>query len=98
VVRRFVVDRPSESRLCRAPLSRPPEKERPRGDNVSHQIYTDHEAVDILLTEGHGADDVSEELNALARSGLMLSQPPDMWLLTDEELVLLRLRLCEQGE
>jgi len=65
---------------------------------VYHQIYTDREAVDILVTEGHIAGDVAEELNALVRSGLVLSQPPDEWLLTDDELDLLRLRLREQGE
>ena len=63
-----------------------------------HRIYTDREAMDVLLVEGHVAGDVTEELNALVRSGLVLSQPPDMWLLTDDELDLLRLRLCEQGQ
>jgi len=65
---------------------------------VAHQIFTDREAMDILTTEGHVARDVTEELNTLVRSGLVLSQPPDAWLLTDEELDLLRLRLREQGE
>ena len=63
-----------------------------------HEIYTDRQAVDILLTEGHGARDIAEELDTLLRAGLLLSQPPDTWLLTDEEVDLLRLRLCEQGE
>jgi hypothetical protein len=63
-----------------------------------HRIYTDREAMDVLLVEGHVADVVAEELNALIRSGLVLSQPPDMWLLTDDELDLMRLRLCEQGQ
>jgi hypothetical protein len=41
---------------------------------------------------------VTQELDALVRSGLVLSQPPGEWLLIDDELDLLRLRLCEQGE
>jgi hypothetical protein len=65
---------------------------------VTHQIYTDREAADILVTEGHVAGDVAQELGILVRSGLVLSQPPDGWLLTDDELNLLRLRLQEQGE
>ena len=72
--------------------------ERIRGDSVSHQIYTDRQVMGILLDEGHVEGDVTEELNALVRSGLVLSQPPDAWLVTDEELDLLRLRLQEQGE
>jgi hypothetical protein len=64
-----------------------------------HQIYTDREAVDILVGEGHVAHDIAHELDGLVRTGLVLSQPPDdTWLLTDDELGLLRLRLCEQGE
>lgn len=65
---------------------------------MAHQIFTDRQAIDILLDEGHGACDVTQELDTLVRSGLVLSQPPDAWLLTDEELDLLRLRLREQGE
>ena len=65
---------------------------------MSGHIYTDREATDLLLTEGHVARDVSQELNALVASGLALSQPPDGWLLTDDELNLLRERLQEQGE
>ena len=38
------------------------------------------------------------ELDSLIRSGLVLTQPPDGWLLTDDELADLRMRLCEQGE
>jgi hypothetical protein len=40
-----------------------------------HQIYTDRQAVDILLTEGHGARDIAQELDTLLRAGLLLSQP-----------------------
>jgi len=65
---------------------------------VEHQIHSDREAVDIPVTEGHIADDVTQELNAFVASGLVLSQPADEWLLTDEELTLLRQRLREQGE
>jgi hypothetical protein len=65
---------------------------------MSHQIYTDREAVDVLLAEGHVAGYVTKELDVLVRSGLVLSQPPDEWLLTDDELDLLRQRLREQGE
>jgi hypothetical protein len=65
---------------------------------VSHQIYTDREVLDILVDEGHGPDDVAGELDSLIRSGLVLTQPPDGWLLTDDELADLRMRLCEQGE
>lgn len=65
---------------------------------MSHQIYTDGQAIDILLDEGHAVVDVREELDTLVRAGLVLSQPHDMWLLIDEELDLLRLRLREQGE
>ena len=65
---------------------------------MSHQIYTDREAADVLLAEGHVAGYVARELDVLVRRGLVLSQPPDEWLLTDEELDLLRLRLREQGE
>jgi len=63
-----------------------------------HEIYTDRQAVDILLTEGHGAGDIAQELDILLRAGLVLSQPPDTWLLTEDEVDLMRLRLCEQGE
>ena len=62
-----------------------------------HQIYTDRQAVDILLAEGHGAGDVAQEMDILLRAGLVLSQPPDTWLLTDDEVDLLRRRLREQG-
>ena len=65
---------------------------------MSHTIYTDREAVDILTGEGHRADDVTAELTVLLRAGLVLSQPPDEWLLTDDEVDLLRGRLCQQGE
>jgi hypothetical protein len=54
--------------------------------------------MDLLLTEGHVASDVTQEMNVLIASGLALDQPPDGWLLTDEELALLRERLREQGE
>ena len=65
---------------------------------MANQIYTDREAMDLLLIEGHRPGDVTQELNALVASGLALSQPPDGWLLTDGELSLLRERLQEQGE
>lgn len=65
---------------------------------MPNQIYTDQEIANILLAEGHGARDVTEEMNTLLRAGLVLSQPPDVWLLTDGELDLLRFRLREQGE
>ena len=65
---------------------------------MAGHIYTDREAVDRLVTEGHVPGDVTQELNALVASGLALTQPPDGWLLTDDELADLRMRLCEQGE
>ena len=65
---------------------------------MRHRIYTDREAADILLTEGHAARHVTQEIAVLVRTGLVLDQPPDEALLTDDELDLLRLRLCEQGE
>jgi hypothetical protein len=64
---------------------------------VRHQIYTDREAADILVNEGHTAGHVGEEMTLLIRTGLTLDQPIDESLLTDDELALLRLRLREHG-
>jgi hypothetical protein len=64
---------------------------------VRHQIYTDREAADILVNEGHTVGHVGEEMSLLIRTGLMLDQPIDESLLTDDELDLLRLRLREHG-
>ena len=34
-----------------------------------HEIYTDQQAVDILLTEGHGAGDIAQELDIFFAPG-----------------------------
>lgn len=73
-------------------------REGTRGRPEVHRIYSDDEAVDTLVLEGHVAADVTEQLTLLVRSGLVLSQPQGELLLTDDELDLLRLRLREQGE
>ena len=43
---------------------------------MAGRIDTDREAVDLLVTEGHVAGDVIDELIALVASGLALNQPP----------------------
>lgn len=43
---------------------------------MAGRIDTDREAVDLLVTEGHVADDVIHKLNAFVASGLALNQPP----------------------
>jgi hypothetical protein len=79
-------------------MSSPSGAASPSRDASTSRIYSDREAVDVLVAEGHIVGDVRQELGSLVASGLVLSQPPDEWLLTDEELALLRQRLQEQGE
>jgi len=50
------------------------------------KISTDQQAIDIQLNEGTAPADVKTALNGLVRSRLVLAQPPEAWLLTDEEL------------
>jgi hypothetical protein len=64
---------------------------------VRDQFYTDREAADMLIAEGHAIGPVTDEIVSLVRGGLLLDQPPDESLLTADELDLLRTRLCEQG-
>jgi|tagenome__1003787_1003787.scaffolds.fasta_scaffold16901721_1 hypothetical protein len=65
---------------------------------MRHDIYTDREAADILVEEGHAVGHVRAEMRELVRAGLLLDQPPSESLLTEDEVDLLRMRLCEQGE
>ena len=64
---------------------------------MRHEIYTDREAADLLVAEGHAIGRVTDEIGSLVRSGLLLDQPPDESLLTEDEVDLLRTRLCVQG-
>jgi hypothetical protein len=66
--------------------------------DVRHEIYTDREAVDLLVAEGHAVGRVADEIGSLVRGGLLLDQPPDESLLTEDEVDLLRTRLCVQGQ
>ena len=43
---------------------------------MAGRVDADLGAVDLLVTEGHVAGDVTHELNALVASGLALNQPP----------------------